>query len=158
MSDSPIKVVFDCNVFVQALLNPVGAAGVCMQYALDGVVSLSLSPYVLAEIRDIPTKPTPMRLGITPPKVERLIANLTAVSTLIDHVPEVYEHPIDADDAHYVNLARAAGAAIIVSRDRHLLGLGDPAKPWSADFRGRFPELRVITPEEMLHMLRPTVP
>jgi len=41
-----------------------------------------------------------------------------------------------------------------VSRDRHLLNLNNPAKPWSADFRSRFPSLRVFTVEQMLSEIR----
>ena len=45
---------------------------------------------------------------------------------------------------------------LIVSRDRHLLGLNDPKKPWSAEFRSRFPGLQVIVVEELLRQLKGT--
>ena len=73
---------------------------------------------------------------------------------MIQDVPHVFDHPIDPDDSGYVDLALATGTKLIVSRDRHLLGLNNPAKPWSAEFRRRFPEFRVLTPEDLLVQLR----
>jgi hypothetical protein len=32
--------------------------------------------------------------------------------------------------------------------------LNNPVKPWSADFRQRFPQLKVLTPEDLLFLLR----
>jgi predicted nucleic acid-binding protein len=52
----------------------------------------------------------------------------------------------DPDDAHYVNLALAADARLIVSRDRDLLDLMDSAKPEAAEFQSRFPALRILDP------------
>jgi hypothetical protein len=43
---------------------------------------------------------------------------------------------------------------VFVSRDKHLLNLTNPAKRWSADFRARFPQIRVISPEAFLQELR----
>lgn len=153
MNEDPLQVVFDCSIFVQSLLNPVGAAGACVQQALTGNVRLFVSDFVLDEVRDTPHKPTPARLGITHEKVERLLDNLLRKATFVDDVPHVFDHPIDPDDAHYVDLA-VATQSIIISRDRHLLGLNAPSKPWSAGFRQRFADLRICTPESLLEILR----
>jgi putative PIN family toxin of toxin-antitoxin system len=147
-------VVFDCNVFIQALLNPTGPGDECVQAALDRRFRLVISPYILDELRQAPEKPTPAKLGLTGPKVERLVANLMMVTTPIEQAAHVFDHPIDPDDSHYVDLAVHAKTGLIVSRDRHLLGLQDPGKPWSAEFRKRYPILRIVAPEEMLRMLQ----
>jgi predicted nucleic acid-binding protein len=89
----------------------------------------------------------PERLG-TP--IERLIKALLETGTFIETVQEVYHHPIDDDDSCYVNLALTVGAELIVSRDRHLLNLVNPAKTWSDDFRRRFPTFLVLQPEQYL--------
>jgi predicted nucleic acid-binding protein len=39
MSDR-LRVVFDCNVFLQALANPDGPAGQCLEFALTGKATL----------------------------------------------------------------------------------------------------------------------
>jgi predicted nucleic acid-binding protein len=64
MTAAPPKVVFDCNIFVQALINPNGPSGRCFEKAKDGQVLLIASPYVLAEVREIHLK-TPAKYGIT---------------------------------------------------------------------------------------------
>jgi predicted nucleic acid-binding protein len=66
----------------------------------------------------------------------------------------VFEHLIDPRDGPYIDLAVAAEALVITSRDKHLLNLMNPAKPWSPDFRLRFPKLRVTCPEGFLQELR----
>jgi len=58
------KVVFDCNIFVQALINLAGPAGRCLDLAKAGSVLLIASPYVLAEVREIHLK-TPSKYAIT---------------------------------------------------------------------------------------------
>lgn len=52
----------------------------------------------------------------------------------------------DPDDAHYVNLALAADARLILSRGKDLLDLMDSTKPEAAEFQKRFPTLRILNP------------
>jgi len=155
VNDKPGKAVFDCNIFAQALLNPLGPGGACVEAAIAGHTNLFISDFILEEIREIPNKQTPRRAGISEDKVESLIALLMDVTEKIAAPPPVFAHPIDPDDSHYVNLALAAGATVIVSRDRHLLNLNNPAKPWSAEFRRQYPSLRVVTAETFLKEPQP---
>jgi putative PIN family toxin of toxin-antitoxin system len=148
------KVIFDCNIFAQALMNPIGPAGACVQAAFNGQITLFIADFVISEIRDLPNKPTPAKAGVTPKKAEDLVQLLLLKAEYISDVPAVFAHPIDEDDSAYVNLALATDAKLIVSRDRHLLNLGNPAKPWSADFRVRFPDLRIISAEQLLAEIR----
>lgn len=151
MSDTtPEKVVFDCNVFLQYLLNKDGPGGRCIELALTTKVQLCLSPDILAELRELPEKEVGIERGIDPEIIDRLIKALLAVSILLEVVPDSFRHPIDEDDSIYINLAIAAGAQLIVSRDRHLLGLADPAKPWATDFQRRFPTLWILDPVSFL--------
>ena len=61
----PRRVVYDCNIFTQALMNPLGPAGACVVAAIENRVTLFVSEFVLEEIRDIPNKPTPRSVGVT---------------------------------------------------------------------------------------------
>jgi predicted nucleic acid-binding protein len=137
-------------------MNPIGPAGACVQAALDGQVTLFISEFVISEIRSIPSKPTPAQAGVTQKKAEDLVQLLLVRAEYAAEVPVLFVHPIDADDSAYVNLALSANAGLIVSRDRHLLNLNNPAKPWSADFRSRFPDLRIISAEQLLAEIRQT--
>lgn len=146
------KVVFDCNIFVQALINLNGPAGRCVEKAKNREVLLFVSPYVLAEVREIHLK-TPPKYGITAEQTEELAASLSSFATLVTDVPEVYRHPHDPDDSAYVNLALKADARLIVSRDRHLLMLADANRKEGKDFQARFPGFRIIDPVELLREL-----
>jgi putative PIN family toxin of toxin-antitoxin system len=151
MNPNPRRVVYDCNIFVQALINRNGPAGRCVTHALDGDVTLFLSHQVLAEIRDAPSKPTPARLGVTSKRVEILVERLLAVSRTILDAPTVFSYDRDPHDAHYINLALAANAELVVSRDRDLLDLMDPARLEALAFQHQFPSLRILDP---VHFLR----
>jgi predicted nucleic acid-binding protein len=45
-----------------------------------------------------------------------------------------------------VNVALAANAKLIVSRDNDLLDLMHPVKPEAAEFQIRYPSLRILNP------------
>jgi hypothetical protein len=63
------RVVFDCVVYAQAIINPDGPAGKCLELAREGSLSLCTSDYLLGEIRELPGKLSP-RLKVTATKVE----------------------------------------------------------------------------------------
>jgi predicted nucleic acid-binding protein len=54
MAEAPQKVVFDCPVFAQALINAKGPGAACVTHARDGHLTLFVSDYVLQEIRELP--------------------------------------------------------------------------------------------------------
>jgi len=65
----------------------------------------------------------------------------------VEHPPSVYQHPVDPKDSHYVDLAVACNAKLIVSRDTHQLNLMNPLKLGASEFQARFPTLAVLQPE-----------
>lgn len=144
MTPAGPNVVYDCNIFVQSLINLNGPAGRCVQKAKEGHVFLFIWPYVLSEIREIHLK-TPAKYGITAEQTDELARAIGSIATLVTDVPEVYRHPYDPDDSHYVNLAFKVDARLIVSRDRHLLMLADPARKEAQDFKARSPRSEFST-------------
>lgn len=151
MNGAP-KVVYDCNIFVQALINLDGPAGRCFAKAKAGEVSLVASAFVLSEIREIHEK-VPLKYGITAAQTDELARNVISIATIMIDVPSVYRHPIDPDDSHYVDLAVASQAKLIVSRDRHLLALADATRQDGREFQSRFPDLKILDPITFLHEL-----
>jgi putative PIN family toxin of toxin-antitoxin system len=145
MSEAARKAVYDCNIYVQALINMTGPAGGCVEAALAGRVSLFVSSFVLDEIRESYLK-LPQKYGVTQEQTERLADGVASVATLVEQVPELFVYPRDPDDAHYVNLALVCAAKLVVSRDRDLLDLMDQTRPEGVDFSRRFPDLRVVDP------------
>src|SRR5437868_1032662 len=111
MSDAPQRVVFDCNIFVQAMLSVRGPAHACWQRALNDDIALIISAPILAEIRKLPNQPGLRRFKtLTPWRVERFISEVLGVATLFADAPAIFAYTRDPDDAHYVNLALAANA------------------------------------------------
>lgn len=156
MNFRPVNVVYDCNVFVQALININGPSGACIRLALAKDVSLFLSEPVLAEIRQAPARRATAKLGVTAARTETLIENLLTAAVIVTDVLERFVYSRDPDDAHYVNLALAVDAKLIVSRDRDLLSLMDPVQSDGRDFLARFPALRILDPVAFLRELGQT--
>lgn len=52
-----ITAVFDCMVFLQAATNDRGPAFACLALVETGDVALAVSPSILAEVRDVLTRP-----------------------------------------------------------------------------------------------------
>jgi putative PIN family toxin of toxin-antitoxin system len=145
------RVVFDCNTLLQALASPDGPAGRCVQLVFDEKISLFISPRVLEELQDVARRPAVVsRLGLKPQRVQSYCQTLELAATILTDVPELFTYPRDPDDALYVNLALAAGAELIVSRDKDLLDLMDVVKPEAAEFQKRFPMLRILDPVAFL--------
>jgi len=131
------------------LINLNGPAARCVQKAKDGEALLFVSPFVLAEIREIHLK-LPPKYGITQEHTDELARAVLLFATIVTDVPDVYRHPHDPDDSAYVNLALKSNASLIVSRDRHLLMLADSGREEGRDFQARFPSLRILDPVAFL--------
>lgn len=121
------RVVFDCVVCAQPIINARGPAGACVELCRRGVLLLCLSDYLIDEIRQLPAKLSP-RMRIDDARIERFLNDLGSFSIRIDAVPDVYHLARDPDDSHYIDLAIPAGA----------------------DFRKRFSAVRILTPEQLL--------
>lgn len=150
----PERVVFDCNVFFQALISPAGPAGQALAAAVDGNCSLFVSEFIFDELKGITSRPHLVaRFHLTTEQVAHFWESIAEIATMLVDVPAVFDFPRDPQDAHYVDLAVAAQAKLIVSRDLDLLSLVDPSTPEGRDFRARFPDLEILTPTELLDLL-----
>ena len=137
------RVVFDCMIFLQGAAKPNGPAGACLHFVDDGKVNLCISAEILTELRDVLTRTKTQRRfpQLTPEWVESFLDNVTLKSKLIPAVPRLYVFDRDPKDESYINLALAAGANYLVTRDRDLLDLAD-----DTDFRNRYPTLVILEP------------
>jgi putative PIN family toxin of toxin-antitoxin system len=145
-------VVFDWVILLQAAGRPGGPAAACLQAVRDGRIELFVSPDILAEVRDVLSRPKTLRKfpALTAEAVDGFLADLASHATTLAAVPKVFPLPRDPKDEPYLDLAVAAQARYLVSRDNDLLELmGDAA------FRQQFPDLTVIDPVALLRELAP---
>ena len=85
---------------------------------------------------------------LTDDVAEAFVREIERASISIDVVPRSFEYPRDPKDEPYINLAIAAQADYLVSRDKDLLDLmQDP------DFTTRFPGIHVLDPVSLLRRL-----
>jgi len=152
MSADRPRVVYDCNVFIQALINIRGPAGRCFEKARAGEVLLFVSEFILDEIRESYLK-VPTKYGVTREQSDALALAVTTIAAFVSEVPAVFTYDRDPDDAHYVNVALTSSARLVVSRDRDLLDLMDPARAEGRAFLSQFPELRIVEPVAFLREL-----
>jgi putative PIN family toxin of toxin-antitoxin system len=149
--------VFDCNVFLQAMLSTHGAAHACWQRVIAGQAKLFVTPHILAEIRRLPEhKKLRKFTKFTPERVERFLEELLEVAAFVSDPPPMFQYPRDPDDAHYVDLAVATNTMLIVSNDKDLLDLMNDANSEGKALRSSYPTFEVLTPPQFLAVIDPT--
>lgn len=147
------RAVFDCVILLQAAGHSTGPAGACLQAVRDGRLELIVSPDVLVEVRDVLTRPKSLRKfpALTLETVELFLDDVTSHAITLVDVPKVFKLARDPMDEPYLDLAIAAGARYLVSRDNdHLLDLMR-----DEGFRRQYPDLAIIDPATLLRELRP---
>jgi putative PIN family toxin of toxin-antitoxin system len=152
---APRPAVFDCNVFLQSMLSARGASHACWQKVATQEVELFVTPYILAEIRRLPSHRSLKRFStFTPERVERFVEELIDVAELVADPASVFIYPRDPKDAHYVDLAVATDSLLIVSNDKDLLDLMNDTNGEGKALRLLHPDFRVLTPPELLQTIR----
>lgn len=157
--DEVPSVVYDCMVFLQAAFSSGGPASRCLELVEEGRVRLALSEALLAEIeavlgrRQVHSRRRSLTVGV----VTDFVARVRRCGTVLDAVPQRFVYPRDPKDEPYLNLAIAAEAAYLVSRDDDLLDLQDPTSPLGRALRVLAPQLAIVDPVQFLRQLVPAV-
>jgi putative PIN family toxin of toxin-antitoxin system len=146
-----IPAVFDCMVFLQAATRRTGPAAQCLALVDEGHVQLFVSTAVLEEVHDVLNRPAIRKRfpTLTDQNVEDFVEHTMEKGKRLDEIPVVYRLPRDPDDELYINLAVAANASFLVSRDKDLLSLMD-----DDSFRKQFPSLSIVDPKTFLDHVR----
>jgi putative PIN family toxin of toxin-antitoxin system len=144
------RAVFDCVILLQAAGRATGPAGACLQAVRDGRLELVVSPEVLAEVRDVLTRPKTLRKfpALTLDVVNAFLEDVAALAVTLSDVPKVFTLARDPKDEPYIDLALAAKARYLVSRDNDLLDLME-----DEGFRRQYPNLAIIDPVTLLREL-----
>ncbi len=105
MKDLP-RVVFDCNVLLQAAAREKSVAAKCLNLAECGRIQLFVSKEVLAEVEDVLNRPE-IRAhfpDLNDEIVGAFLKRLQNFSALVRLVPKKFSYPRDEDDEPYINL------------------------------------------------------
>lgn len=143
-------------VFFQVTARPSGpAARLFIDFVESGRLTLYVSDAIIEEVRDVLGRPRirARNPAITDEGVEAFCDRIRQVARWIDLIPDVFTLARDPDDEPYLNLAIAASAEYLVTRDNDMLDLMRDAL-----FRARYPTLTILDPVAMLQALNPTNP
>jgi uncharacterized protein len=116
-------VVFDCSTVVGAALKPSSTPMRALLAAVEHA-TLALSTAVHDEIRQVLRRPK-FAATFMPERQAAILEILTTGAVWVEPDVSVTDC-VDPNDNKYLELALAAGAAVIVSSDNHLLSLD----PW----------------------------
>ena len=129
-----MKAILDTNVLISAYVFPGGTPEAVYRLALEGRLEIGTSLTLLAEFGRV----LGHKFGWIPAQVEAAVAQVTRIAAVVEPSETIQVVRPDPADDHVLEAARAFGADVIVSGDRHLLDLGS----WS--------EIVIISPAEFI--------
>lgn len=151
------RVVFDCNVLVQAISNDAGPSGRALCLLEMNLIDVYVSRPVLKELQAVLNYPSVRQklIGLNDENSKSFVMHLAFRSTLLRKVPHVFDYPRAKQDEPYIDLAAAADADYLVSRDKDLLALATDHSRIGKQFRQRFPRVHVLNPVAFIHAVVP---
>jgi putative PIN family toxin of toxin-antitoxin system len=131
-----IRVVLDTNIVISAALRSGSLPETVFNLALDGQIQLCISEPILAEYKDVISRP---HLAIDPRKVTLALKRIRDAAEVVSPTKTVTACT-DPDDNIFLECAQAAEADYLVTgNQRH--------------FPGRWKKTRVIGPRELIELL-----
>jgi uncharacterized protein len=148
-------VVFDCNVFLQALARDKGPAGQAFRLVDQNAVSLHVSKAILSELRRILAYPEIRERNphVTQSVIDSFLDHIRFRGTVHREIPRVMQYPRDPWDEPYLNLAIAIEADYVVTRDQDLLDLATSHAAEAKQLRQHVPNFQIVTPETFIAAL-----
>jgi len=109
MDPSRPNVVFDCNIFSQAISRVNGPAAAALNLIEQNRITLHISKAILREVRRTLAYPEIRQRNpqVTDAVIDEFLARVAFRGVLHRDVPHVFDFPRDHDDEPYINLAVA---------------------------------------------------
>jgi len=137
-----VRVVFDTNVVISAVMSPTGHCRSLTDRAIANEFTLVACPELTAEYLEVLDRPgIKMLLSRANTRVDEFLRNLLELADLSSASPSAGVVTKDSDDDIVVGCALGGRANYIISGDRHLLELNE--------YRG----IQILRPQEMLLLL-----
>jgi len=138
-----MRIVFDANVLVSALISRKGAPARLLEYWQEERFEVVISPAILRELQRVLHYPRlQQRYHLPEEGIQRLLRLLRRQAVLVEPSEELTVIHHDPTDNRYLVCAIAGEADIIVSGDHHLVELGE--------YQG----IQILTPAGFLSLLR----
>lgn len=119
------RAVLDTNVPVSALISPSGASAQLLIELRSGGFELIVSPLLLAELRDVLSRPK-FRRYVAEAEIDAYAELIRREGLVVDDpLPSSEPVGVDPDDEYLIDLARAGQVDALVTGDVHLLDLRD---------------------------------
>lgn len=149
-----MRAVLDPNVLVSAAISERGAPRELLDRWEVGEFELIVSAEILFELQDVLARPKFRRYLTETEAINHVLRIYDGAAEVSEELPKEVVGGVtgDPDDDYIVGVAFLAKADVLVSGDRHLLGL--PQRRISDSERSTI--IRVLTPREFLEELRQT--
>jgi uncharacterized protein len=155
------RVILDCNILLQAILNEAGPSRACVLLAVDHQILLVLSDDAISEAREVLGRRfvREKRPHTTQEQIDELLESLIYVAEILHHVPAVASFPRDPKDEPYLDLCIAGRADYLLTRDKDLLDLATDHSVEAKQFRQLTRnQLRILDPVAFLREFHSQVP
>ncbi len=129
-----MRAILDTNVLISAYVFPGGTPEAVYRLALEGQLEVGTTRTLLAELGRVLAQ----KFDGMPDQVEAAVAQVARIAAVVEPGETVRVVTADPADDRVLEAARAFGADVIVSGDRHLLDLGT----WSG--------IEIISPAELI--------
>lgn len=129
-----IRVVFDTNILISALLSLTGAPFRCLASARSGAAQ----SVTCREILDEFSEKLRTKFGFEEERIEQVISEIEAFSEIVAIPGLLQVVTSDPDDDMIIECALVGGASVIVSGDKHLRTLA------------RYQTIRILSANEFL--------
>lgn len=151
-----LRIVFDCMIFLQAVLNEKSIAYKLFEYLENNYFSLFVSREILAEVMDVLSRPA-LRAKysqVTDESTDKFLKQVLIKAVFIKNVPQNFRYSRDPKDEKYLDLAIEADADYLVSRDKDLLDLMTDISTEAKEFRQKSRPLKIVEPIEFLKIVQ----
>ena len=155
MANEKARVIFDCNIYLQAFLSTKGVASRCLKLIDDELVELFISRNIFNEVKDVLSRPEfQVKFShTTPENLAIFLEYIKEKAIFVRSVGKHFELPRDKKDEPYLNLAIEIKGDFIVTWDRDLLDLMTDISVNGKEFRQKSRPLKIVEPIEFLGML-----
>lgn len=150
-----VKVIFDCNIFLQAFLSTKGAASKCFKSISDKLIELYICRDIFNEITDVLSRPEFQAKfpHATPENLSVFFEEIKEKAVFVQRVGKHFELLRDKKDEPYINLTIEVKADFIVTWDKDLLDLMTDVSIIGKEFRQKSRPLKIVEPFESLRIL-----